>query len=86
MQPYVLRIRLRGLDFDFGSDPEAAAAFTKCIGGMRRILLKKRRISAIAADRAILKTLEAAIDFQLADLRHRSLKTMDAYSIARLIA
>ena len=83
-QPYVLRIRLRGLDFDFGSDPEAAVAFTKCIGGMRRILLKKRHISEIAADRAILKTLEAAIDFQLADLRHRSLKTIEAYSYRTL--
>jgi hypothetical protein len=83
MQPYVLRIRLRGLDFDFGSDPEAAVAFTKCIGGMRQILLK-RRISAIAADRAILKTLEAAIDFQLTDLRHRSLKTIEAYSYRTL--
>lgn len=83
MQPYVLRIRLRGLDFDFGSDPEAAVAFTKCIGGMRQILLR-RRISAIAADRAILKTLEAAIDFQLTDLRHRSLKTIEAYSYRTL--
>lgn len=84
MQPYVLRLRLRGLDFDFGSDPKAAVDFTKCIREMRRILVEKRRISVIAADRAILKTLEAAIDFQLADLRHRSLKTIEAYSYRTL--
>ena len=38
MAPYALRIRLRGKDFDFGSDPETAVAFNKCIGEMRRIL------------------------------------------------
>jgi hypothetical protein len=79
MGPYALRIRLRGKDFDFGSDPKAARAFNECIGEMRRILLKKR-IPAVAADRAILKTLEAAVDFQPADLRHRALKTMEAHS------
>jgi hypothetical protein len=31
---------------------------------MGRILVEKGRIPAIAADRAILKTLEAAFDFQ----------------------
>ena len=36
------------------------------------------------ADRAILKTLEAAFDFQLADLRYRSLKAMEARSHATL--
>ena len=71
MRPYVLRLRLRGSDFEFGTTPERAAAFTKCIGDMRRILLKKGRVRPIAADRAILKSLEAAFDFQLAGLRYR---------------
>ena len=84
MKPYVLRVRLRGSDFDFGSDPETAASFTKCISEMRNILVKKRHISVIAADRAILKTLEAAVDFQLANLRYRSLKTMEAQSLDTL--
>lgn len=79
MRPYVLRVRLRGWDFDFGSNPEAAAAFTARIGEMRRILVA-RGISVVAADRAILKTMEAAIDFQLAELRYRSLKTIEAQS------
>lgn len=84
MKPYVLRLRLRGSDFDFGSDPKTAVSFTKCINEMRRILLKKRRVSAIAADRAILKTLEAVVDFQLADLRYRSLKTLEGHSLDML--
>jgi hypothetical protein len=79
MGPYALRIRLRGKDLDLGSDPETAVAFNKCISEMRRILVKKR-VPGVAADRAILKTLEAAVDFQLADLRYRSLKTMEAHS------
>jgi hypothetical protein len=76
MRPYVLRIRLRGTDFDFGSDPESAAAYTKCVCEMRRILVEKRRIPVIAADRAILRTMEAAFDFQGADLRYDSLRSM----------
>ena len=60
MKPYVLRVRLRGSDFDFGSDPETAATFTKCINEMRRILVKKRHVSAITADRAILKTCNSS--------------------------
>ncbi len=84
MRPYVLRERLRGSDFEFGATPERAAAFTKCIGEMRRILVEKGRVPAIAADRAILKSLEAAFDFQLADLRYRCLKTMEARSQATL--
>jgi hypothetical protein len=83
MKPYVLRVRLKGSDFDFGPDSETAATFTKCIKEMRRILVHKR-IPVIAADRAILKTLEAAVDFQLADLRYRSLKTMEAQSLDTL--
>src|SRR5215831_3983571 len=78
MRPYVLRIKLRGSDFDFGATPERALAFTKCIGEMRRILMEKRRVPALTANRAILKSLEAAIDFQLADLRYRDLKAMEA--------
>jgi hypothetical protein len=77
MQPYVIRVRPRGTDFHFGSEPEQAVAYTKCVREMRRILVEKRRIPAIAADRAILKSLEAAFDFQLADLRSRYLKTME---------
>ena len=65
MRPYVLRVKLRGTDFDFGFRPEQAVAYTKCIGEMRRILVKDGRISAIAANWAILKTLEAAFDFQI---------------------
>ena len=79
MRPYVLRVRLRGSDFNFGSDPETAAAFTKRIGEMRRILAKKG-IPVAVANRAILKTLEAAVDFQLAELRYRSLKAMEQQS------
>jgi hypothetical protein len=51
---------------------------------MRRILVEKGRVPAIAADRAILKTLEAAFDFQLADLRYRCLKAMEVCSHATL--
>jgi hypothetical protein len=80
MRPYLLRVKLRGTDFDFGFKPEQAVAYTKCIGEMKRILMKKGRISAIAADRAILKTLEAAFDFQLAAARYRFLKKMEARS------
>ena len=53
-RPYVLRVRLRGSDFNFGSDPETAAAFTKRIGEMRRILAKKG-IPVGVANGAILK-------------------------------
>src|SRR3974377_2238789 len=80
MRPYALRVRLRGTDFEFGSEPEQAVAYTKCIREMRRILVEKRRIPAILADRAILKSLEAAFDFQLAHLRYRFLKTTEAQS------
>jgi hypothetical protein len=84
MKPYVLRVRLRGSDFDFGSDPETAAAFTKCIEEMRIIPVTKRHVSTIAADRAILKTLKVAVDFQIAHLRYRSLKTMETQSLDTL--
>ena len=80
MWPYVLRLRLRGMDYDFGSEPDQALAYTKCIREMRRILVEKRRIPPSAADRAILKSLEAAFDFQSAHLRYHFLKTMEAQS------
>jgi hypothetical protein len=80
MRHYILRVRLRGTDFEFGSKPEEAVAYTKCISEMMRILVKKRHIPAIAANRAILKTLEAAFDFQSAHPRYRFLKTMEAQS------
>src|SRR5215467_5810851 len=79
MWPYVLRVRLRGMDFDFGSEPEQAVAYTKYIREMRRILVEKRRIPAIAADRAISRSLEAAFDFQSAPLRYRFLKIIEAH-------
>jgi hypothetical protein len=44
MRPYVLRVRPRGTDFEFGSEPEQAVAYTKCIMEMRRILVKKRGV------------------------------------------
>jgi hypothetical protein len=47
---------------------------------MRQILVEKRCVPAIAADRAILKSLEAAFDFQLADPGYRHLKTMEGQS------
>jgi hypothetical protein len=80
MRPYVLRLRLRGTDFEFGSEPEQAFAYTKCVSEMRRILVEKRRVAVIAADRAIIKSLEAAFDFQLAHLRYRFLRTMEGQS------
>ena len=80
MRPYVLRVRLRGSDFEFGSEPEQAAAYTKCVREMRRILVEKHRVPVIVADRAILKSLEAAFDFQLAHLRYRFLKTTEDQS------
>ena len=42
--------------------------------------MERRHIPAVAVDRAILKTLEAAVDFQIADLRYGSLKAMEARS------
>ena len=79
MRPYVLRVRPRGTDFEFGSEPEQVVAYTKCIMDMRRILVGKRGVPAIAADRAILKSLEAAFEFQLADLRYGFLKTIEGH-------
>jgi hypothetical protein len=50
---------------------------------MRRLLVEKG-IPTMMADRAIQKTLEAAFDFQLADLRYRSLRAIEAHSHATL--
>src|SRR4029079_3381017 len=83
MKPYVLRVRLHGSDFDFGSDPKAAVSFTNSVDEMRRILHKKR-VPTAAADRAILKSLKAAVAFQLADLRYRAVKTMHGQSLDML--
>jgi hypothetical protein len=83
MRSYVLRLRLRGSDFDYGFSSEHAVAFTKCVMEMRRTLLDKR-VPGIAADRAILRTLGVAVDFQLADLRYRCLQTMEARSLTTL--
>jgi hypothetical protein len=80
MRPYVLRVRLRGTDFEFGSEPEHAVAYTKCIGEMRRILVEKRHIPPIAADRGILESLQTAFDFRSANVRYRFLKTTEARS------
>src|SRR5262249_28203978 len=66
--------------FEFGSEPKQAVAYTKCIREMMRILVEKRHIPAISANRAILKSLEAAFDFQSAHLRYRFLKTMEGQS------
>ena len=83
MLPYVLRLRLRGWDFDFLSDPKSAATFTECVEEMRRILMQKG-VRVFVADRAISKTLEHAVDFQLTEERYRALKVMDAQSEATL--
>jgi hypothetical protein len=63
MRPYVLRLRLRGQDFDFGNSPEAAVRFSKCIRDMESILLSYR-ITKSAAHRVIGQTLEIG-DFAL---------------------
>jgi len=59
MRPYVLRLRLSGLNFDFGSDTNEAVAYTGCIKRMTGIFAR-RRVSVAAANKAILATLEAA--------------------------
>lgn len=77
MQPYVLRLRLRGRDFDFGNGPEAAARFSKCIRDMERILFSCR-ITNSAAHRVIGQTLEIAVDFALEELRRSATKERNA--------
>jgi len=76
---YVLRLRLHGRDFDFGNTPEAAVSYTRCIGEMRSILLQ-RKVANPVADRAIFRTLQAAVDSQFAQLRQDNLKSQNANS------
>jgi hypothetical protein len=76
MRPHVLRLRLRGRDFNFGSNDDAASEFTACIDRMREILAR-RRIPVVAADKAILKTLEAAADHQLSQSRFDHLRNIE---------
>jgi hypothetical protein len=88
MRPYVLRLRLRGRDFDFGSNDVAANEFTACIDRMREILVR-RSIPVVAADKAILMTLEAAVDHLLSQLRFDHLRHIDEQanrSLDRLIS
>src|ERR1700693_5943449 len=75
MRPYVLRLRLHGLDFDFGSNNDAANAFTCCIDRMRKILACQQ-IPVVTADKVILKTLEMAVDHQLSQLPFDHLREM----------
>jgi hypothetical protein len=79
MHPYVLRVRLRGWHFDFGSNAETAVEFNVCINQMRKILVQ-RRIPVVAADKAISETLEAAVDHQLSQLRFDRLRAMEDQS------
>jgi hypothetical protein len=83
MRPYVLRLRLRGRDFDFGSDAAAADAFTLCINQMTEILVR-RRISVAAAYKAILATLEAAAQQQLSQTRFDHLRQLESHSLRAL--
>src|SRR5258708_37161685 len=69
MRPYVLRLRLTaGPHFDFGSDPSTAVEFTWCIEQMRAILIH-RKVPVVDADRAILETLQIALDHRVSHLR-----------------
>jgi hypothetical protein len=77
MRRYVLRLRLRGRDFDFGNTPEAAARFSKCIRNMEKILLSCR-INKSAAHRVMGQTMEIAVDFALEELRRAATKEQNA--------
>jgi hypothetical protein len=83
MRPYVLRLRLSGLDFDFGSDPDSAVAFTVCINRMTEILTR-RRVSVAAINKAVLATLEAAVHHQLSQIRFDHLRQMENHSLRAL--
>ena len=83
MRPYVLRVRLRGWDFDFGSNAEGAVEFSVCVNQMRKILLQ-RCIPIVVADKAVSETLEAAVDHQLSQLRFDRLRAMEDQSQATL--
>ena len=77
MRPYVLRLRPRGQDFDFLSDPDTTAIFNEGIKEMESILIA-RRVPIHDAHRANQRSLEAAVDIQFEDLRRDSIKTMNA--------
>jgi hypothetical protein len=83
MRPYVLRLRLSGLNFDFGSDANAAMAYTVCINQMTGIL-GRRRVSVAAANKAIVSTLEAAAYHQLSQIRFDHLRKMENHSLGAL--
>jgi hypothetical protein len=83
MRPYVLRLRLSGLNFDCGSDANAAVAYTGCIKRMTGILAR-RRVSVAAANKAILATLEAAAHHQLSQIRFDHLRKMENHSLRAL--
>jgi hypothetical protein len=83
MRPYVLRLRLRGLNFDFGLDVNAAAAYTDCINQMTEILAR-RRVSVAAGNKAVLATLEAAVHHQLSQIRFDHLQQMENHSLRAL--
>jgi hypothetical protein len=75
MQPYALRIRLRASHFGIGSDTERTTALEECVSEMKRILVNKG-ISNSRADLAILRSLEAAYDFQMSKIRYLSQRAM----------
>jgi hypothetical protein len=47
MRPYVLRLRLSGLNFDCGSDANAAMAYAVCINQMTGILVRPNPLSTL---------------------------------------
>jgi len=79
MQPYVLRVRLLGRHFDFGKDADSAVCFSRQVGKMRRILVR-RGIAARDADRAVMRTLQAAVDHQLSRPRFEHSRINQDYS------
>jgi hypothetical protein len=83
MRPYVLRLRLSGRDFDFGSDADAAVAYTVCINQLTKILAR-RRVSVAAGNKAVLATLEAAAYHQLSQIRFDHLQNTRNHSLSAL--
>jgi hypothetical protein len=80
MRPYVLRVKLRGTDIDFGFRPEQVVPYTKSIGEMRRILVKNGRISAIAAQYVfhLCRMIDSDSDL-IEDIGDRSSRHLDAH-------
>src|SRR5437016_3808110 len=83
MRSYVLRLRLRGSDFYFGSDTSAAVAFTNRVNEMRRVLVG-RGVPVVVADRAIMQTLELAADHQLSGIRFEQRQKMQDHARSTL--